>query len=203
MSDKKDNSEKKPWEKSFEDDRDDNGNYSRSANRRKSKNSSLLTTGLLVVFVAIIVGTIGFYIVESNKVYQPEDIATSESSSSKKTVAKTEDTASSESKVKAESESKVKASSESKAKAKSDSESKAKAESESKSKVSSESASSASSSSESASSSSSNSSVTVEAGQGIYRIAVNNGLSIDQLLELNPGLTASSAISAGQQIRVK
>ena len=45
--------------------------------------------------------------------------------------------------------------------------------------------------------------ISVPAGQGLYRVAVNNGLTLDQLLQLNPGLTANSSISPGQQIRVK
>lgn len=43
---------------------------------------------------------------------------------------------------------------------------------------------------------------TVQAGQGVYRVAVNNGISVQQLLEMN-GLTSSSDIQPGQQLRVK
>ena len=45
--------------------------------------------------------------------------------------------------------------------------------------------------------------ISVPAGQGLYRVAVNNGLTLDQLLQLNPGLSANSSISPGQQIRIK
>ena len=45
--------------------------------------------------------------------------------------------------------------------------------------------------------------VTVAAGQGLYRIAVNNRLTVDQLVQLNPGLTPSSTVTPGQQLRVK
>ena len=59
--------------------------------------------------------------------------------------------------------------------------------------------------SESSSSSSSSNSeakyVTVSSGQGIYRVAVNNGLTVDQLLQLNPGM--GSNLNPGQQVRVK
>ena len=43
---------------------------------------------------------------------------------------------------------------------------------------------------------------TVGAGQGIYRVAVNNGLTVQQLLQLNPGL-AGTELKPGQQVRVK
>ena len=45
--------------------------------------------------------------------------------------------------------------------------------------------------------------ISAPAGQGLYRIAVNNGLTLDQLLDLNPGLTPNSSLSPGQQVRVR
>ncbi|MBF5067211.1 LysM peptidoglycan-binding domain-containing protein, partial [Salmonella enterica subsp. enterica serovar Istanbul] len=44
--------------------------------------------------------------------------------------------------------------------------------------------------------------VTVEAGQGVYRVATNAGISVDKLLELN-GLSSDATISAGQRLRVR
>lgn len=41
---------------------------------------------------------------------------------------------------------------------------------------------------------------TVQAGQGLYRVAVNHGLTVAQLKQLNPGLTT---LSPGQQVRVR
>ncbi|GAF35397.1 LysM peptidoglycan-binding domain-containing protein [Lentilactobacillus farraginis] len=43
---------------------------------------------------------------------------------------------------------------------------------------------------------------TVQAGQGIYRVAVNNGLTMAQLMEMN-GLSSDSQIHPGQKLRVK
>lgn len=41
---------------------------------------------------------------------------------------------------------------------------------------------------------------TVQPGQGLYRVAVNHGLTVAQLRQLNPGLTT---LSPGQQVRVR
>ncbi|MFT8907834.1 MAG: SAG1386/EF1546 family surface-associated protein [Lentilactobacillus diolivorans] len=43
---------------------------------------------------------------------------------------------------------------------------------------------------------------TVGAGQGIYRVAVNHGLTMDQLMEMN-GLTSSSQIHPGEKLRIR
>ncbi len=64
--------------------------------------------------------------------------------------------------------------------------------------------SSSSSSQESSSTDESNGTyVTVGAGQGLYRVATNNGLSVNELLQLNPGLSAGSTINPGQRVRIK
>lgn len=47
-----------------------------------------------------------------------------------------------------------------------------------------------------------NSYATVQSGQGLYRVAVNNGISVQKLMELN-GLSSGSDIKPGQQLRVK
>ncbi|WP_051006570.1 LysM peptidoglycan-binding domain-containing protein [Liquorilactobacillus vini] len=44
---------------------------------------------------------------------------------------------------------------------------------------------------------------TVGSGQGIYRVATNNGLTVAELLQLNPGLSSSSVLSPGQRVRIK
>ena len=46
-------------------------------------------------------------------------------------------------------------------------------------------------------------SYTLKAGEGLYRAAVNNGLTLDQLLALNPGLTANSQVAPGTALKVK
>ncbi|KRN29441.1 lysM domain protein [Lactobacillus selangorensis] len=68
--------------------------------------------------------------------------------------------------------------------------------------ASSASAASSSSSSSASASSTSGDYVTVQSGQGLYRTAVNNGITLQQLLELN-GLSADSTVAPGTQLRIK
>lgn len=77
----------------------------------------------------------------------------------------------------------------------------------SSSAVSSSSSTSTSSSSSTTSTASSTSKTTeyayVVAGQGIYRTAVNHGLTVEEFLALNPSLSYSSTLKPGQKVRVK
>lgn len=50
--------------------------------------------------------------------------------------------------------------------------------------------------------SSSTRTVTVQQGQGIYRVAANNGMTVSELEQMN-GLSAGSEIHPGQQLRVR
>lgn len=43
---------------------------------------------------------------------------------------------------------------------------------------------------------------TVQRGQGLYRVAVNNGITVQQLMQMN-GLSSSSNLQPGQQLRVR
>ncbi|KRL92990.1 LysM peptidoglycan-binding domain-containing protein [Limosilactobacillus equigenerosi] len=43
---------------------------------------------------------------------------------------------------------------------------------------------------------------TVQRGQGLYRVAVNNGITVQQLMQLN-GLSSSANLQPGQQLRVR
>ncbi|WP_436629436.1 LysM peptidoglycan-binding domain-containing protein [Latilactobacillus sakei] len=72
----------------------------------------------------------------------------------------------------------------------------------------SESAASSSQSQAEASSSSSSSETaggtyTLKQGEGLYRAAANNGMSLSELLALNPGLTANSSVAPGTALKVK
>ncbi|MEJ1318377.1 LysM domain-containing protein [Latilactobacillus sakei] len=68
---------------------------------------------------------------------------------------------------------------------------------------------SAASSSQAEASSSSSSSetaggtYTLKQGEGLYRAAANNGMSLSELLALNPGLTANSSVAPGTALKVK
>lgn len=186
----------KPWENQFEDERDDRGNYSRTANKRKNRNNTVLTTSLLIIFIVIILGTIGLYFL------------------SQKTATKTVENDADSVEVVTSSEGKRKSSSTHKAKKATSKKEEKKATSTSAETTSSKSEASSSevssSSSEASSSSAASSSsqeakqyATVGQGQGIYRVATNNELTVDQLIQLNPGLSTSSQLSPGQQVRIK
>ena len=56
--------------------------------------------------------------------------------------------------------------------------------------------------SEQASASTAGSSYTVQAGDNLYRIAVNHGMTLDELLQMN-GMSAGSSIAPGTVLKVK
>ncbi|AUX11957.1 LysM domain-containing protein [Latilactobacillus sakei] len=226
---KQDNpTEEKPWESQFDDDRDDKGNLSRVAAKSKEKGNTYFAIILAVLLVLMIAFPIIAYTVHSSRANRPglEDskivvkTADSEKSKSKSTAKKAKEASESQERAesKAASESKAKADSEA-ASAKSASESaKAQAASEqaaSQQQAAADSASqqaalesAASSSSEQATSTSSSSETaggtyTLKQGEGLYRAAANNGMSLSELLALNPGLTANSSVAPGTALKVK
>ena len=190
MSQKDDRHTKKPWENTFEDEKDEQGNYLRTASRKSSHKNAVLTNSLLVVFVVIVIGTIALYFISqktANKTFDDngnvEVVSSTAKKSSKKKVAAKKSSSESES-----------AASES---------SQAESSSQEESQASSQASESSQSTSSESSSSQDEQYVTVQAGQGLYRVATNNGLTVNELLNLNPGLTANSTLTPGQQIRVK
>ncbi|KRM23787.1 LysM peptidoglycan-binding domain-containing protein [Latilactobacillus graminis] len=208
--------EDKPWESQFDDDRDDRGNLSRVASKSKEKGNTYFAIILGVLLVLIIAFPIIAYTIHSSRANRPVEsskivVNSSDSDRTSKQEAK---------KAKAASESAAKAASASKAKQaeakKAASESQlaassqkaaddaAKAASESQAQAA---ANAQSSSAVTAESSSSNETIggtyTLKSGEGLYRAAVNNGLTLDQLLALNPGLTASSQVAPGTALRIK
>lgn len=228
---KQDNpTEEKPWESQFDDDRDDKGNLSRVAAKSKEKGNTYFAIILAVLLVLMIAFPIIAYTVHSSRANRPglEDskivvkTADSEKSKSKSTAKKAKEASESQeaAESKAASESKAKADSEA-ASAKSASESaKAQAASEqaaseqqaaadsASQQAASESAASSSQSQAESSSSSSSSEIaggtyTLKQGEGLYRAAVNNGMSLSELLALNPGLTANSSVAPGTALKVK
>ncbi|AST83594.1 LysM peptidoglycan-binding domain-containing protein [Latilactobacillus sakei] len=153
--------------------------------------------------------------------------ADSEKSKSKSTVKKAkeasesqeaaESKAASESKAKADSEAasaksasesaKAQAASEQAASEQAASQQQAAADSASQQAASESAASSSQSQAEASSSSSSSETAggtyTLKQGEGLYRAAANNGMSLSELLALNPGLTASSSVAPGTALKVK
>ncbi|AWZ44264.1 LysM peptidoglycan-binding domain-containing protein [Latilactobacillus sakei] len=223
---KQDNpTEEKPWESQFDDDRDDKGNLSRVAAKSKEKGNTYFAIILAVLLVLMIAFPIIAYTVHSSRANRPglEDskivvkTADSEKSKSKSTVKKAkeasesqeaaESKAASESKAKADSEAASAKSASESAKAQAASQQQAAADSASQQAASESAASSSQSQAEASSSSSSSETAggtyTLKQGEGLYRAAANNGMSLSELLALNPGLTASSSVAPGTALKVK
>lgn len=192
MSQKDDRHTKKPWENTFEDEKDELGNYSRTASRKSSHKNAVLTNSLLLVFVVIVIGTIALYFISqktANKTFDDNGNVEVVSSTAQKSSKKKATTKAKSSSSEVESSQETSTQEES---------------SQQESQASSEATTSSASSSAAESSSAQDAQyVTVQAGQGLYRVATNNGLTVNELLTLNPGLTANSTLTPGQQIRVK
>jgi len=206
--------EDKPWETQFDDDRDAKGNLSRVASKSKEKGNTYFAIILGVLLVLMIAFPIIAYTVHSSRANKPVEesskivVDNTDSSSAKKAAKKSQSI--SESKAKVASEDKAKAASESSAKAASDQQaaaaSSSQAAAESQQAASASQAAADSSSAAETSSSSSESATgtyTLKSGEGLYRAAVNNGMTLDQLLALNPGLTSSSSVAPGTQLNIK
>jgi len=179
----------KPWEKQFDDDRDDDGNFSRVANRKKQRGNRTLVWVVSIALILLIVSPIIYQVYSSSQGSQtPDDKITVETSS----------------KVSSKSKS-----SSSKEKSKSSSESSS-VESSSSSQVAESSSSQASVSSSASSTPASSSSsqpaasgtYVVKAGDNPYRIAVNHGMTLSELYALN-GLSQGSTVTPGMTLKVK
>ncbi|WP_208422336.1 LysM peptidoglycan-binding domain-containing protein [Latilactobacillus fragifolii] len=207
--------EGKPWESQFDDDRDDRGNLSRVASKSKEKGNTYFAIILGVLLVLMIAFPIIAYTIHSSRANRPVEsskivVNTSDSdsaSASKKEAKKAK--AASESAAKAASESKVrqaeseKAASESQAAESSKQAAQAASESQAQAQAATQNNSSEATAQSSSSSETTGGSYTLKAGEGLYRAAVNNGLTLNQLLALNPGLTANSQVAPGTVLKVK
>ncbi|KRM72599.1 SAG1386/EF1546 family surface-associated protein [Lacticaseibacillus brantae] len=179
----------KPWEKQFDDDRDDDGNLSRVANRKKQRGNRTLVWVVSILLIALIISPILYQVFSSSQSSQtPDDKITVETSSKVSSKAK---------------------SSSSKEKSKSSSERSSVASTTSSSIVSSSSSQAPASSSASSTPSSSSSSqatagntYVVKAGDNPYRIAVNHGMTLSELYALN-GLSQGSTVTPGMSLKVK
>lgn len=178
--------EKQPWNQQFEDDRDDDGNFSRIERRKHSRGNTVLTVVLVVTLLLLCLAPIVWQAVSKRMANSAESttrISVAAPSKSKKSSSESE-------------QSSVKSSSSSK---KSPSSSSSRASSSS---VSTSSSSSASSSSSSSSSSSASGSYTVKSGDNLYRIAVNHGMTLAEIQALN-GMGSSTSVTPGQTLKVK
>lgn len=183
--------ESKPWEASFSSE-EPAQKYSRSANRRKSRQVSVIV-GLFVTIIMILSFIpIYNYLQELNKPNNTTAISALSSAKTTTSISKVDKVTKSEKKAAQKASSEKKAASASEAKAKSESVAKAK------------SASLAKSSSASSSSSSSTGTTAVFSSGTLYSFAVSHDTTPEALYTLNSGLTASNYTSYyGKSLRVK
>ncbi|WP_338216069.1 SAG1386/EF1546 family surface-associated protein [Lacticaseibacillus salsurivasis] len=173
-----------PWNKQFEDDRDDEGNLSRVATRRKSHGTKVLQYVLWVLIALFVIVPVTYNAIASN--------ANNNGGSDKIAV---ESKKSSSSKKSSKKQSSSKSSKSSKASSSSSGEA---TSSESSSSAASSSSVASSSSSVASSSSSAPEYYTVKSGDNAYRIALNHGITLSQFYAWN-----GQALHPGQSVRVK
>lgn len=179
------------WDKTFTDneDRSADGYLSRTQRRRQSEHNSMITTALVVAIIVLASVPLAFWLTHRESFNHPAEQRTEKvaSSSSAKTHHQSKAVKKTKKKAKAHHKTKSKQSQRSK---------------QEQLSASSSSSQTSASSSSSVSQSSATRTVTVEKGQGIYRVATNNGMTVSQLEQLN-GLTPGSELHPGQQLKVK
>ncbi len=188
-----------PWNKQFEDDRDDDGSFSRVQKRKHTRGNTILTAALGLILVLVFLIPIVWSAVNKrmeNASETPTRISVTSKSRSVKDIASSSKKSSSSSKKASSSSSKAVSSSE---KASSSS-----VVSSSSSAVSSAASSSSTSTASSSSSSSSTatSTYTVQSGDNLYRIAANHGMTLSEIQALN-GMGSSITVTPGQVLKVK
>lgn len=180
---REDQRNEKLWDKTFTDnqDIDKEGHLSRMAHRKQSTHNAQITTILIVLIIILAATPVLYWVNHQQSFNHPQrtvKVASSSTATSKKKASSTSSSASVSKGKQASSSSSV-------------------------SKAASTSSSSALASSSSASSSSMTAVyTTVESGQGIYRVAKDNGLTVAELASLN-GITTTTAIHPGERLRVK
>ncbi len=192
----------KPWNKQFDDDRDDDGNLSRVATRKKKRGGSILAIVVWVALALVIIVPVAWQAIRSNTVKSGGDYTQDKITvtSTRKKPKSTSSTSSSHSSSQKQSSKSSRTSSSSQS-----SSSTVSSRTSSQSSVSSQTQSSSVSSSvssSSASTASATSTYTVKAGDNLYRIAVNHGMTLSELLAAN-GLSSGANISSGQVLKVK
>lgn len=204
--------EDQPWNQTFSEDRDENGNLSRVQLRKQSQNHHLITIVLaaLILIVAIVALVYGLVrqsamgndsrSAESSSVrVVRQDTAKKKSSAAPKPKS---DSTKAKSAVKTSANKAAKKSKKAGATQSEASSSTAAAASSNQANATSQSRQAGSSSANRPASTAGHKYVTVQAGQGMFRVAYNNGLTTEQLMQMN-GLTSSSQLYPGQRLRVK
>ncbi|MFD1392076.1 LysM peptidoglycan-binding domain-containing protein [Lacticaseibacillus jixianensis] len=178
-----------PWNKQFEDDRDDEGNLSRVATRKKSHGTKVLQYVLWVLIALFIIVPVAYNAISNNSSNNNDNKITVASSK------KSSSTSSSKPKKKRASSSKSASSTTSSE----SSSSSAETSSSQSSSASTSSSAASSSSTSSASSSTTGTSYVVKQGDNAYRIALNHGISLTQFYQWN----GRGTLTPGQSVRVK
>ncbi len=185
MSERREETRKKDdalWDKTFTDDQDlgSDGHLSRTEHRRQREHNSMITTILIILIIILAAAPVIYWVNHKNPLNHPvrsERVAQSATNSKKKAVSHSTHTHKEASSHHSASQS---------------------------SSLSSSSSSSMSSSSSAVSSSSQSTQrwVTVPRNGSLYRVAANNGISVQELMRLN-GLTPNARLRPGQQLRVR
>ena len=153
----------KPWETLFDDDRDDQGNLSRVATKKKRQGSSKLTWILAILLILVVLAPIIYVKISGDQSRNGANL------SNDRVVIQSTKKSSKVPSVTSQQEEQTSASAQP---------------------------------SEQASASTAGSSYTVQAGDNLYRIAVNHGMTLDELLQMN-GMSAGSSIAPGTVLKVK
>ncbi len=202
--------ETQPWNQTFTEVRDEHGNLSRVELRKKSQGHNLITIVLVTLILAIAIAGLTYGLVKQKALGQMQSRneasvkvvnqvnSKKKSSSAKPTVKKVKKT-----KAHKQQKKEVPQSSSVQSYTASGSSSQPKTNTSNSEQTSTTSVKTTSSSSPSQSSSSGNGQYAVVGqGQGIYRVAVNNGISEQKLRQLN-GLSSTSHLYPGQKLKIK
>ena len=179
----------KLWDKTFEDNEetDSKGNLSRVKRRKKDSQNSRITTILVVLIIILAAAPIFFWVRHEQSFDHPVREQRVAQSHTKKVASKS----------KGKTRSKDHHAKTDRRQSSSISDKTVDRQSTTASSVTSSASSSASSMS-----SSDNKYATVQAGQGIYRVAANNGLTVSELARLN-NISPNTALQPGQRLGVK
>ncbi|KRL23370.1 LysM peptidoglycan-binding domain-containing protein [Lentilactobacillus kisonensis] len=206
-----------PWNQTFSEDRDENGNLSRVKLRKESQNHHLITIVLAAIIIIVALVALAYGLIRQSAMGKQDskqsasavrvvrqDNAKKKSSKVFSDTAKKSDRAQSE-KAKTTSSSKpIKKVKKTTQKAPQVSSQKpvAAANTSVKQPTATSKPTNPSTGSSTGASNVGSKYATVEAGQGLYRVAVNHGITLAQLMQLN-GLSTNSAIHPGQRLRIK
>lgn len=213
--------EDQPWNQTFSEDRDENGNLSRVKLRKESQNHHLITIILAALIIIVALVALAYGLIRQSAMGQADssksassvrvvrqDNAKKKSSSAHSDVKKENAKQSSVNKAKTAERSKreqrrasaAESSPTTKAKASTSSSITAASSESTAQKPAGTSAAKRTTATQKSVSGSRY--ATVEPGQGLYRVAVNHGISLAELMRLN-GLSTTSSIHPGQQLRVR